>query len=62
MNLIHFLRYNTRKRLTVLAYLYSALYRFEIRFIKPKFLQKGRSPPKRRLPGNTGMPPVYPEW
>ena len=41
MNLIHFLRYNTRKRLTVLAYLYSALYRFEIRFIKPKFLQKG---------------------
>lgn len=41
MNLIHFFRYNTQKRLTVLAYLYSALYRFEIRFIKPKMLQKG---------------------
>lgn len=40
MNPINFLKYNKQKRLTVLSYLYSALYRFEIFFIKPKYLQK----------------------
>lgn len=40
MNLIHFLKYNKQKRLTVLSYIYSAFFRLEIRFVKPKYLQK----------------------
>lgn len=40
MNLFNFMKYNTQKRLTVLAYLYSAKFRFQIRFFKPKYLHK----------------------
>lgn len=40
MNPINFLKYNPQKRLTVYAYIYSAIYRLELFFIKPKYLQK----------------------
>ena len=40
MNLVNFLKYNPQKRLTIYAYLLSAKYRFLIKFVKPKKLQK----------------------
>ena len=40
MNIIKFLKYNPQKRLTVYAYIYSAIFRLAIFFIKPKYLQK----------------------
>lgn len=40
MNPIKFLKQNSQKRLTVLSYLYSAWFRFEIKFIPPKHLHK----------------------
>lgn len=40
MNLFNFLKYNPQKRLTIYAYLLSAKYRFLIKFVKPKKLQK----------------------
>ena len=40
MNLIDFLKKNSQKRLTVYAYIYSAVFRFQILLIKPKYLQK----------------------
>lgn len=40
MNIVNFLKQNPQKRLTVLAYVYSAIYRFEVFFIKPKYLRK----------------------
>lgn len=55
MNVVNFFKYNTQKRLTILAYLYSAKYRFEIYFIKPKHLQKywgteGEESPQEEVP------------
>ncbi|MDD5901309.1 MAG: lasso peptide biosynthesis B2 protein [Lachnospiraceae bacterium] len=41
MGIIAFLRWNTQKRLTLLSYIYSAFFSFEIRFIKSKYLRKG---------------------
>lgn len=40
MHILNFIKYNSTKKLTILAYIFSALYRFEIFFIKPKYLQK----------------------
>ena len=40
MNLFNFLKYNPQKRMTIYAYLLSAKYRFLIKFVKPKKLQK----------------------
>lgn len=59
MNLIHFLKYNPQKRLTVLAYLLSAKYRFLLRFVKPKRLQKkwgreGQESPETEVPWKYG--------
>lgn len=55
MNLFNFLKYNSQKRLTVLAYLLSAKYRFLIKFVKPKKLQKkwgeeGMESPENEVP------------
>lgn len=40
MNLVNYLKYNKQKRLTLMAYLFSAKYRLLIKFVKPKRLQK----------------------
>lgn len=40
MNLINFLKNNPQKKLTILAYFFSAVYRLEIVFVKPKYLRK----------------------
>ena len=55
MNPINFLKYNSQKRLTVYAYFYSAIYRFEVFFIKPKYLLKywgteGQESPENEAP------------
>ena len=55
MNPINFLKYNPQKRLTVYAYIYSAIYRLELFFIKPKYLQKhwgieGKESPEEEAP------------
>ena len=55
MNPISFLIYNSQKRLTVYAYIYSAIYRLELFFIKPKYLQKhwgieGKESPEEEAP------------
>ena len=41
MGIIGFLKLNPQKRLTLLAYVYSAIFRFKIYFIKSKYLRKG---------------------
>lgn len=41
MGIINFLKYNPQKRLTILSYVYSAFFRFQIRFIPSKYLRKG---------------------
>lgn len=41
MGIIGFLKFNPQKRLTLLAYVYSAIFRFKICFIKSKYLRKG---------------------
>lgn len=41
MGIIGFLKLNPQKRLTLLAYVYSAIFRFKIYFIKTKYLRKG---------------------
>ena len=41
MGLVNFLKYNTQKRLTLKSYVYSAILRFQICFIKTKYLKKG---------------------
>lgn len=55
MRVLNFVRYNSQKRLTVLAYVYSAIFRFKIFFIKPKYLQKhwgkeGMESPETEVP------------
>lgn len=55
MNPIKFLKYNPQKRLTIYAYFYSAIYRFQVYFIKPKYLQKhwgaeGQESPNEEVP------------
>lgn len=40
MNIINYLKYNPQKRLTLLSYIYSAVFRFKIRFIPSKYLRK----------------------
>lgn len=40
MNLIKFWKNNTQKRLTIYAYIYSAVFRLQIFWIKPKYLQR----------------------
>ena len=60
MNPINFLKYNPQKRLTVYAYIYSAIYRLELFFIKPNIYRnigesKEKNHRKKKLHGNTGM-------
>lgn len=40
MNIINFWKHNPQKRITVLSYLYSAKFRFQIKFIESKHLKK----------------------
>lgn len=55
MNIRNFLKYNSQKRLTILAYIYSAFFRFQIFFFTPKRLKKnwgveGEESPEDEVP------------
>lgn len=41
MGIINYLKYNPQKKLTLLSYIYSAIFRFQICFIKSKYLRRG---------------------
>ena len=58
MNLFNFLKYNSQKRLKVLEYLLSSKYRFLIKFVKPKKLQKKLGQERMESP-ETAVPWKY---